>query len=168
MYKTSTRTYFLAVLIATVATFSVFALPASATSKTATFCRDVRGVNVIPSPELPSNDSSSAIASAVSKLPGDVTTLKKIHAKLMAAAAAAPSAVLAGVLRIAADSVSKESTAITGVMSEEAAVFADPKSSSSVIALARDLTAATSAAATANAYLAVEHPMIAEVCKNSA
>lgn len=165
MYKSGTRISFLAVLVATAAALSVFALPAGATSKTATFCKDLRGVTAIPSPGLPNSDSFSAIASAVSKLPDDVTALKKIHIKLIAAVAAAPNPVLAGELRVAVGSVAKESTAITGVMSEEVAVFANPKSSSNVIALARDLIAATSAAATANAYLAVGHPMVTEACK---
>jgi hypothetical protein len=103
----------------------------------------------------------------VAKLPNDVATLKKIHTKLIAAAAAAPSPVLAGAIRVAADSVAKESTAITEVMSEEVAVYMNPKNSSTVIALAQDLIVGIGAAATANAYLTVEHPMIAEVCRSA-
>ena len=168
MHMTRTHTYSLSFLVATVAVLSAVAPPASAASKTTTFCRDIDGVAVVLSPGLPTDDSSSAIASAVSKLPNDVAALKKIHTKLIAAVAAAPSPALAGAIRVAANSVAKEGTAITEVMSEEVAVYANPKNSSAVIALAQDLIAATSAAATANAYLAVEHPTIAEVCKSAA
>lgn len=167
MYKTSTRTLFLTVLVAGVSVLSALALPASAASRTTTFCRDVEGV-VVLSPGLPSNDSASAIASAVSKLPSDVTALKKIHAKLMSAVGAAPSSVLTDVIRVAANSVAKESSAITEVISVEPTVLSDPKNSSAVVDLAQDLIAATSAAATANAYLAVDHSTIAEVCKSAA
>ena len=169
MSRTPTRTISATVrVIAIVAVMSAFALPASAAGKTTTFCRDAAGVTVVLSPALPSNDSLSAIASAVSKLPHDVSALKIIHTKLIAAAATAPSSTLARVLRVAASSVLKESTALTSITSEESAVLADPKSSTAVIALAGYLAAAISAAATANAYLEVERPTIALACKNAA
>ena len=169
MSRTTTRTVTAMVrVIAIVAVLSGFALPASAAGKTATFCKDAAGVTLIPSPALPSNDSLSAIASAVSKLPHDVSALKVIHTKLIAAVAVAPSSTLARVLRVAASSVLKESSALASVTNEESAVVADPKSSTAVMALAGYLAAAISAAATANAYLEVERPAIALACKNAA
>jgi hypothetical protein len=165
MLSRKTRTYSPSVfVVAMVIVLSAFAQPASAAGKTATFCKDVAGVGIILSPALPSNDSASAIASAVSKLPSDVSALKKIHVKLIAAAATAPSPTLARVLRIAATSVLEESTALASVMNDEAAVLANPKSSSVVMTLARDLIVAISAAATANAYLAVDQSTIAKAC----
>jgi len=169
MSRTTTRTLAATVrVIAIVAVLSGFALPASAAGKTATFCKDAAGVTVILSPALPSNDSLSAVASAVSKLPHDVSALKVIHTKLIAAVATAPNSTLAHVLRLAASSVLKESSALTSSTSEESAVVADPKSSTAVMVLAGDLAAAISAAAAANAYLEVERPTIALACKNAA
>jgi len=168
MRRRKTRTSSSILVVVTVTLLAAFALPAGAAGRTVTFCKDVAGVGVILSPALPSNDSASAIASAVSKLPSDVTALKKIHVKLIAAAATAPSPTLARVIRVAATSVVEESTALTSSMNDEAAVLADPKSSSAVMTLARDLIAAISAAATANAYLAVDQPTIAKACKSSA
>jgi hypothetical protein len=153
-------------VVAIVTVLAAFALPAGAASKTTSFCRDVEGIAVVLSPALPSSDSPAAIASAVSQLPGDVTALKKIHAKLIAAVASAPSSTLANGYRVAASSVLKERTALTDVLSEEAAVFANPKSSSDVMALARNLIAAIGAAATANAYLTVDHPLVSQSCKS--
>jgi hypothetical protein len=97
-----------------------------------------------------------------------VSALKVIHTKLIAAVAVAPSSTLARVLRVAASSVLKESSALASVTNEESAVVADPKSSTAVMALAGYLAAAISAAATANAYLEVERPAIALACKNAA
>lgn len=169
MTRTTTRTISTTVrVIAVVAVLSAFALPASAAGKTATFCKDAAGVTVVLSPALPSNDSLSSIASAVSKLPHDVSVLKMIHTRLIAAAATAPSPALARVLRVAASSVQKESTALTSITNEEVAVLADPKSSTAVMALAGYLSTAISAAATANAYLDVERPTISMTCKNAA
>ena len=167
MLWTSSRTMFSFVLVAALG-LTTFAPPASASGKTAAFCKDANGIGVVPSPSLPASDSLSAIASAVAKLPSDVTALKKIHTKLSAPVAAAPSSVLAGVFRDAATQVTKESTALTAAMNGEAAVVASPKSSPAVMVLARDLVAAFSAAAAANAYLTVDRPTITEVCKSAA
>jgi hypothetical protein len=166
MHRTSSRTIFSSVLVAALA-FVTLALPAGASGKTAAFCKDADSIAVIPSPSLPTSDSLSAIASAVAKLPSDVTALKKIHAKLIAAVAAAPSSTLAGVFRDSASAVTKESSALTAAVNEEAAVLASPKSSPVVMVLARDLIAAFSAAAAANAYLTVDRPTITEVCRSA-
>jgi hypothetical protein len=151
--------------LVTVTMLLAFASPAGAAGKSTTFCSDIAGVHVVLSPEMPNSDSLSDIASAVAKLPSDVTALKKIHTKLIAAAASAPSQALARVLRLAATSVVKESGSITTVMNEESTVLVDPRSSPAVMAMARDLVAAYSAAAMANAYLAVDEPLIAAACK---
>lgn len=166
MHRTRSRTIAAGVLVAALALIA-FAVPASASAKTAAFCKDADGVAVIPSPTLPSSDSLSAIASAVAKLPSDVTALKKIHTKLIAAVSTAPSSSLAGAFRDAATAVTKESTALTAAVNEEAAVLASPKNSPAVMVLARDLIAAFSAAAAANAYLTVDRPTITEVCKSA-
>jgi hypothetical protein len=169
VHRKTTRAIFTTIRVAAVVTvLSAFALPASAAAKTGTFCKDATEVTVVPTPALPSSDSLSAIASAVSKLPHDVSTLKVIRTKLLAAAAAAPSSTLAHVLRAAAASVQKESTALTSITSEESSDVADPKSSSAVMALAGELIAAVSAAAAANAYLAVDRSSITTTCKNAA
>jgi hypothetical protein len=166
MHRTSSRAILTSVLV-TVMAIATFAIPASASGKPAAFCKDVEGVTIVPSPPLPSSDSLNDIASAVSKLPSDVTSLKKIHTKLSAAAATAPSPALAGVLRDAATSVAKETTALDGAVDEESAVLFDPKNSLAVMALARDLIAAFSAAGAANAYLTVGRATITGVCKSA-
>jgi hypothetical protein len=168
VFRTNTRTIFSIVCVVVVfAVQSDLALPASAAGKTGTFCKDIAGVTVVLSPAIPNNDSPNAIATAVSKLPDDVSALKKIHAKMIAATAAAPSPTLAHVFRVAAISVVKESGAITSVINEEAAVLADPRNSTAVIALAGDLVTAISAAAAANAYLEVDHSFIVTACKGT-
>jgi hypothetical protein len=166
MHRISSRAFVSGVLVTAFALIT-FVVPASASAKTAAFCKDADAVAVIASPALPSSDSLSAIALAVAKLPSDVAALKKVHAKLVAAVSTAPSSTLAGVFRDAATAVTKESTALTAAVNEEAAVLASPKSSPAVMALARDLIAAYSAAAAANAYLMVDRPIIAEVCKGA-
>jgi hypothetical protein len=168
MNRTSTRNIFSAMCtVTTVTVLLVFAQPAGAAGKSTNFCGDIESIHTVLAPTMPSSDSLSAIASAVSKLPNDVTALKKIHSKLIAAAAEAPSPALARVLRIAATSVVKEISAVITVMSDEANVISDPRSSPAVLAMARDLIAAFSAAATANAYLAVDEPLIVAACKSS-
>jgi hypothetical protein len=166
MHRTSFRTIFSTVLVTAIA-LTAFAIPASGSGKTAAFCKDAEGVSVVLSPTLPSGDSLNAIASAVAKLPSDITALKKIHMKLSASVAATSNAAVAAVLRDAATSVVKESTALTGAVDEESAVLFDPQNSIAVMDLAKDLIAAFSAAAAANAYLTVGRPTIAELCKSA-
>jgi hypothetical protein len=164
MHRTIFRAIFTSVLV-TVLAFMTVTSPASASGKTATFCKDVDGAGVVLTPTLPANDSLGAIAAAVAKLPSDATTLKKIHTKLLAAVSVAPSSTLAGVYRDAANSVMKEMTALDAASDEEAALLTNPKSSVVVMALARDLIAAFSAAAAANTYLTVDRPLVATACR---
>jgi hypothetical protein len=164
MIRSFSRTTFASVLV-TGLVLTTLALPASASAKTATFCKDVAGVTVVPTPSLPANDSLSAIATAVAKLPSDVSALKKIHAKLLAAVAVAPSSTLAGVYRDAAASVTKEMTALNAAGKDEQALLADPKSSAVVMALAKDLITAFSAAAAADTYLTVDRSLVGAACR---
>ncbi len=147
---------------------ATFSLPASATSRSVTFCKDADVVRMVPSPSLPTSDSLSAIATAVGKLPDDVAALKKIHTKLLAVAFVAPNATLAGVYRDAATSVLKETTALVAASNEEAALLSSPKSSPVVLALAKDLVDAFSAAAAANTYLTVDRSLVTTACRGVA
>jgi hypothetical protein len=164
MHRILSRAIFTSVLVTALA-FMTFALPASASGKSVVFCKDADGVAVVATPTLPSNDSLGAIATAVAKLPSDVMTLKKIHQKLQAAVSVAPSTTLAGVYRDAATSVMKEMTALTAASDEEAALLTNPKSSAVVMALAKDLIAAFSAAAAANTYLTVDRSIVDAACR---
>jgi hypothetical protein len=157
---------FLSTVLATGILLMAFALPAGASGKTASFCKDVQGVAVVLSPTLPANDSLDAIAAAVAKLPSDATALKKIHAKLIAVVAVAPGPTLAGVYRDAAASVVREVTALSAASNQESALLADPKNSAAVLTLAKDLIAAFSAAAAANTYLTVDRSLVGEACRN--
>ncbi|HEY5111939.1 MAG TPA: hypothetical protein VII67_06365 [Acidimicrobiales bacterium] len=147
-----------------VALLTVGAQPAGAASRTATFCKDVNGIVTVPTPALPSSNSLSAINTAVSRLPAEVTTLDKDHVALLAGAPFAPNSSLVAVYRVAAAQVSAESTGITAMIKDVKAVLAHPQNSSDELALATDMVQATTAGATANAYLAVDHALVVRFC----
>jgi hypothetical protein len=164
MIRTFSRTTLASVLV-TGFVLMTFALPAGASGKTAAFCKDVASVSVVPTPSLPTSDSLSAIATAVAKLPSDVSALKKLHAKLLTVASVAPSSTLADVYRDAATSVTKEVTALNAASNEEPALLTNPKSSAAIMALAKDLISAFSAAAAANTYLTVDRTLVNSACR---
>jgi hypothetical protein len=169
MSRTGTRT--ISYALATVGGLALLVTlvqPAGAAGKTSKFCKDVEGVTVVLSPSMPHSDSTSAIASAVAELPGDVTALKKIHTKLNGAAADAPSAAVAILVRDAATAVSHEITALNAVTNDATAVILSPTSSSAILTLARSLVAAYSAAASANAYLTSDRPAVIQTCRSVA
>jgi hypothetical protein len=147
-----------------VAVLSVGVQPTGAATKTAIFCKDVTGIVTVPTPALPSSNSLSAINTAVSRLPADVTTLNKDHVALLAATSVAPSSTLAGVYRVAATQVSVESASVTAMIKDVKTVLAHPKNSSDELALASQVVKATKAGATANAYLAVDHALVVKAC----
>jgi hypothetical protein len=103
----------------------------------------------------------------MAELPVDVTTLAKVHGKLAGAASSAPNSTLRAVFRLAASAVNRESAAITNVVSAEKAVVANPTHSASVMALATQIIATTSASAVANAYLLVDHSLVVKACKSA-
>lgn len=139
-------------------------LPASAANTTA-FCKDVATITKVPTPTLPTSNSLSAIAKAVSLLPTDVTTLDKLQTQLAAGAAAAPSSALASVYRVAATQVNNEGSDVSSIIKDERALLTSPKNYSFELALVSDLISATTAAATANAYLSVDHASVLRACK---
>ena|GEM_PF-4170380 len=140
-------------------------VPAGAAANTATFCKDVATVTKVPSPRLPTSSAHSAIANAVALLPTDITTLNKLHARLVAGAEVAPSSSLANTYRVAATQVNNKSSDVTRIIKDERAVLTSPKSYSAELALVTDLISATSAAATANAYFAANHASIVKACR---
>ena len=131
--------------------------------RTAKFCSDVTSAGVVLSPTLPTSDSLRAISKAVALLPHDVAALHKEHTRLLAASASAPTAATSSLLRNAATNVAAEAAALNGVIAQELTVALDP-SSVAVMGLARRLIAATSSAASANTYLAVEHSLGPKTC----
>jgi hypothetical protein len=145
--------------------FAVGAQSAGAASKKATFCNDVAKLVSVPTPALPTSNSLSAINTAVSRLPNEITTLNKDHVALVAGSADAPSTALASVYRTAAAQVALESADLTSMIKDVEAVLAHPKEDSTELALAKDMVSATTAAATATAYLNVDHSTVVKACR---
>jgi hypothetical protein len=129
------------------------------------FCRSALAVTSVPSPALPSSDSLDAITAALSKLPGDLATLKRERGELAAAAAGAPNATLAAIYRVAASAAGSESADLERVENEAAVVLLDPESSAGIAALANDVIAAAKDAATVDAYLDVDRSQVASACR---
>jgi hypothetical protein len=105
------------------------------------------------------------IADAMSKLPGDVTTLKALRIKLSLATSSAPSQALESVYRLANSAVAQESSALASITNAEKVVVQKPTDSFAILALGRDVISATSDAATANAYLSLDHTLIVSSCR---
>jgi hypothetical protein len=139
----------------------------AATKTPVAFCKDVAGITSIPSPVIPTSDSTSAIAAGLAQLPAIETSLGKISAK--ASAAGAMKTPFAAAYKVIASQVQKESADLSSLKTQATQLItlldeSSANSSSAIVKLAGYYASALVASTTAATYLTINRPAVIKTC----